>query len=817
MDSDLAQLVQERLNADQDLQSDTGLFVHAACVGDEALRALLDEGKAVTAAGGAGNDDVKSVGAYLTSITVEGFRGVGPSAVLPLQPGPGLTLITGANGSGKSSFAEGLEILLTGHNLRWEGSRSAVWKGGWRNMHHNGVVRVEATLAVEGANGETRVERHWDVGVALEGSATSLQTIRQPRGELSQLGWDEPLASLRPFLSYNELGSTFEAGPTALFDAMSSILGLNELVRARERLRQARLERERTLRTATESLDALRQSLEAVDDERARTCFKAIRGEDWDLDTVDLVLQGVIEPDVDVALPILKQLSVIDPAHEDVVFAACESLREAQLAVQAVSSTDAGRARDVADLLRSAVAFHEHFGEQSCPVCGSGQLDDDWREAAGRAVQSLSREAAEAESADRALATAIAGARGLMLPVPEALDRAEAVGIDAADLSRAWVAWLTVPNGGGAAALADHLEQSLPRLLEAAGVVREASSSELDRREDAWRPVAGELLKWLPGARAAERGRIHIGKLSAAEKWLGAATAGFREERFAPVADHAATIWERLRQGSSVELERLGLVGSGTHRRLSLDVRVDGAEGAALGVMSQGELHALALSLFLPRATLEKSPFRFVVIDDPVQAMDPSKVDGLAKVLDDIARVRQVVVFTHDDRLPEAVRRLGIAAGRLEVTRRGRSVVEVRRGTDPVARYLDDARALVRTEGLTADIAARVVPAFCRNALEAACTDAFRRRRLLRGAVHRDVELALESATTLTAKAALALFDDQTRGGDVMSRINARYGRSAGDTFKDCNSGSHLGLSTARLSAFVDQTESLARDLATLE
>ena len=61
---------------------------------------------------------------------------------------------------------------------------------------------------------------------------------------------------------------------------------------------------------------------------------------------------------------------------------------------------------------------------------------------------------------------------------------------------------------------------------------------------------------------------------------------------------------------------------------------MDGVEGAALGVMSQGELHALALSLFIPRATLPESPFRFIVIDDPVQSMDPARVDGLARVLE---------------------------------------------------------------------------------------------------------------------------------------------------------------------------------------
>ena len=46
-------------------------------------------------------------GAYLTSLTVEGFRGIGPRQTLTLTPGPGLTIVVGRNGSGKSSFAEG--------------------------------------------------------------------------------------------------------------------------------------------------------------------------------------------------------------------------------------------------------------------------------------------------------------------------------------------------------------------------------------------------------------------------------------------------------------------------------------------------------------------------------------------------------------------------------------------------------------------------------------------------------------------------------------------------------------------------------------
>lgn len=71
---------------------------------------------------------------FLAAIHVEGFRGAGPPATLPLRPGPGLTLVTGRNGSGKSSFAEAAELTLTGDSRRWPG-RTVVWRKGWRNLH----------------------------------------------------------------------------------------------------------------------------------------------------------------------------------------------------------------------------------------------------------------------------------------------------------------------------------------------------------------------------------------------------------------------------------------------------------------------------------------------------------------------------------------------------------------------------------------------------------------------------------------------------------------------------------------------------------
>ncbi|MDP8932527.1 MAG: hypothetical protein M3O70_29250, partial [Actinomycetota bacterium] len=135
---------------------------------------------------------------------------------------------------------------------------------------------------------------------------------------------------------------------------------------------------------------------------------------------------------------------------------------------------------------------------------------------------------------------------------------------------------------------------------------------------------------------------------------------------------------------------------------------------------------------------------------------------------------------------------LGVPARILEVTRGSGSAVEVRPRLDPVERYLDDARAVAATEGLPERLAGSVVPAFCRMALEAACAEAVRRRRLQRGRPHAEVEQALLAAGKLNALVALALFDDPTRGGEVLTRLNT-FGRWAGDVFQACNRGTHAG------------------------
>jgi hypothetical protein len=228
--------------------------------------------------------------------------------------------------------------------------------------------------------------------------------------------------------------------------------------------------------------------------------------------------------------------------------------------------------------------------------------------------------------------------------------------------------------------------------------------------------------------------------------------------------------------------------------------------------MSQGELHSLALSLFLPRATLPESPFRFISIDDPVQSMDPARVEGLARTLADAARTRQVIVFTHDDRLPEAVRRLGLPASIVGVTRRARSVVEVRAISDPVRSLFDDARAVALTEDLPKRVAARVVPGFCRTSIEAACMEKVRRRRLAKGEPHEQVEELLLPTRGRTR--CLALFDDEKRTEDVLPRLK-KFGSWAVDVFNRCKAGAHTS-HDGDLKEMIDAAHRLALKIADL-
>lgn len=167
----LAPWIAEQIDR-SDLPDEVGLLILAAFEGDQALDDYLGGGTPAQhaeepSATGTPSD---ARGTFLTSVQVEGFRGIGPATTLDLRPEPGLTIVAGRNGSGKSSISEALELTLTDSTFRWTGKKSTQWRDQWRNLHH-ATARIAVSLVEEDnkpvvvtldwPDDETDVNRHY--------------------------------------------------------------------------------------------------------------------------------------------------------------------------------------------------------------------------------------------------------------------------------------------------------------------------------------------------------------------------------------------------------------------------------------------------------------------------------------------------------------------------------------------------------------------------------------------------------------------------------------------------------------------------------
>ncbi len=809
MDDQLYQRVLTRLYDDETLDEAVVDLVDAACRSDEALERALAGQPDPRPAVAHVLEEAAAVApspAYLRSITAAGFRGVGKERSLPLHPGPGLTLVVGRNGSGKSSFAEAAEVALTGDNARWQ-KRTADWRKGWKNLHAHGAVRAQVQLTVEGVAQPVSVTRRWD------GDDFSASTVKVSPAD-AKADWASALATYRPFLSYSELGGLLEAGPTTLYKAIAPLLGLGELSDARERVRQRRLAGQKEGKAVKQRAAELAETAAGLDDPRAATLSKELGRRTHKLDVLEGLVVGEEGDDTSSAVKRLAAVLRQEAPAEERVLGSAEKLRALAARVDDLTQKDTARSLELATLLDQALVLVD-AQTTTCPLCGTVEaFDAHWTEHARERSQQLREQAGALAQAREDLAKLEQGvARALpklSVPVFEAAPLQATAALLAAN--QTWIDGATLRG----TALADHLLEAWTPLAEALASLKLEAQAEHDRLQNLWRPLALDVADWLKRAASFDATAERLAQLKTAEAWLGELEGALRADRFAPIAEKVKKAWRVLRSRSNVDISGVEMIGKGTHKKVDVQVQVDGHDGVALGVMSQGELHALALSLFLPRVTLPESPFGFLLVDDPVQSMDPARVDGLARLLSSTARSRQVIVFTHDERLPEALRRLQLPARVLHVTRKEQSVVEVHEADDPIRQHLEDAFAVATQEQkIGHTVASRVVPGLCRLALEAAVTSAIRRRRLGQGEVHADVERAIADAEGLKPVTALAFFDDASRVNEVVGRLRKTYGQQAVDAFELCNDGSHHGY-TGDMVSLVRLCRSVAQGLERL-
>ena len=478
-------------------------------------------------------------------------------------------MVVGRNGSGKSSFAEALEVLLTGELRRWE-KLSAVWRQGWRSMHEPENAEISAEFLVQDA-GPAVVQRTWPAGADFTRSSVFAQFAGEKRAGLERLGWSRALADYRPFLAHGELEAFF-GSPSGLYELLASVLGLEDLTAAATRLAQARLAREAALKEVKKRLPGLLILLEDAGDERAGACLAALSGLTWDLAAARQAATGAQAAAGGGELDRLRRLAQLTAPAEDDVREAAAALRDAAAGLDAVAGSPAGRARALAGLLTAALEHHEAHGDGDCPVCGrSGALTGQWRQATEQEVARLGREAQAAESAERAAADARRRAAALLQPPPPVLSEEPPPGVDPGPARAAWQSWAK-PAGcrrlrrprPDCAPWPITSSQALAPLTREVRALSAQATARHSEREDRWAPVAAAVSSWCLDAEAAQDGVAPVASVKAAEKWLKAATDDIRNDRLAPLAGQARSIWAMLRQESNVDLGAIRLAGSST-------------------------------------------------------------------------------------------------------------------------------------------------------------------------------------------------------------------------------------------------------------
>jgi hypothetical protein len=239
-------------------------------------------------------------------------------------------------------------------------------------------------------------------------------------------------------------------------------------------------------------------------------------------------------------------------------------------------------------------------------VCGVGALDADWADRSAAVLAAEQAELTELRAARDLLDRTRREARDLVAglpPLPSVSDSELTTLNDALNARATWLAALTDDL-----ALSDHLATALQPLESAYAVLRDQATQLVGDREDLWAPIALQLGEWVTHKRKALDQEPQLAVVKHAVDWLKNNADVLRNQRIEPLAERAREIWATLRQESNVGLDAIRLAGENTNRRVELDADVDGVKAGAFGVMSQGELHALALALFLPRATEHSAP-----------------------------------------------------------------------------------------------------------------------------------------------------------------------------------------------------------------
>jgi hypothetical protein len=680
-----------------------------------AQREFAEELIGTARAGATGNVTTGDGPWYMSSVSVGGHAGIGEHPVeLPLTHARGLTIVSAPNGTGKTSFVDGLRLGLgatrsVGHgiladNIHWP-RRSITVKvtNGVRDVDivsdENGIRWIEAT-----------------------GASTAIPS-----------DWVDAFARYLPVLLHHELTPVIENPGGKLHDFLKAGLALDVLERLLALSNEAKKQGVQTEQKVKPTWVRAQQLLTAAGlDEFAGRVAQAGATPP---SAVVAVLRASLAslPVVNAVRPAIAAPWQVDDKDVAVIADRVQAWRRSR--DQAI-----GGAMEVQKVLAALLAargdyIDERVTSDMCPVCQTSGAG--WLTRARAESKRLSDLLADQSKARSAAEDALNRLAGYLPPAlsPTTTDAFREVAPEA-DVEQRIAEWKALRTAATQLSIdtADaETVRSLARGSAQLAAWYEQQVAEIDARYNsvvADRANAHQAVsEWLDQVEGA---RKELDRGSAAGHFEATVKTWIKQTRsiiFEPIGDDIERLWSALNPDSDLMLGDVDLTGGVVQqRKVSLDITVDGVKPPrgvdGTRAMSAGQRNALSLAAYLPRATQSGTPFGFLVLDDPIHAFDTWRVRYLAKELIKLAESFQVVVFTHDDRLWREVRALDGRPChiRLERARGAQSRVVVKDVTRPGELLLDELDRILQGERKdsigTDDARTAMTLALCRQALD---------------------------------------------------------------------------------------------------
>jgi len=587
-------------------------------------------------------------------IEMSWFRGAGRGAKLEAKAKS--VAVYGANGSGKSTFADAIEYVVSGGRLghlahEYSGRRQVL---GIRNTHAPNGEESAVHLCLEG-QAQIKAVIASSGGVAMEG---------EPDGALAAVQeWDLRTVLLRQ----DEVAAFIHARKSSKYSVLLPLLGLDEMEQAAQNMHQ--LGRAIEKRGELDVLRERRRERRAFASECLPDTTVACAAETLRAKARQYLAEDATEQVRDLAraldAAIVERMESLDPEHKRHILFQQVQNSDLQGRLAVVIKTDWAAQEALGELLDTKIAVLEAAAEfvqaagtdhetVECPACGDPK---DHAEFTAHILAEL-----EALDDARHARDAAARARGALARALDDVDR-----IAGEDVMRAWLEATEVRDCRDAVAnlgtidrrsLEDRCPSDTQALLQASipivGIAVEAAAaatpppiaqlSDDKRLVEACRAVfevqtlqarIREIEQLVDGLTTAE---------SAVRQALRDRTTEITEEISADVQQ----LWAKMHPDEPIEAIQI-YAPEDADKAIDIGLRFYGVDQDSPRLtLSEGHRNSLGLCIFLALAKRDDDQDRPIVLDDIVTSLDREHRGMVAEVLLDDFNHRQVIILTHD-------------------------------------------------------------------------------------------------------------------------------------------------------------------------